>query len=178
MKKDKDIQKELEQVAPFLAGLKGEPSPFEVPKDYFNQLSEAILEQTGSVPKPTEVAPQAATNNWQVGMNQWLAWLIRPQIAFTLASILIVVVAGIFWLRPAQDTPAITFDESITAEEVTQYIVSNLDDFDLDLFIQASTGDEQFGSVFDKMELEGEQLDELLDDLIESVDLIDLEEML
>jgi len=51
MDNKKDIKKELEEIAPFLAGLE-KKSGFKVPENYFKQLEDDLWDQLQPVKKP------------------------------------------------------------------------------------------------------------------------------
>lgn len=169
MKRKDEIRKELEEIGSEFH--LPEKEGFSVPHNYFEQLSEDILEQVGTQP---QVAQQGSPS-WSERIDQWLAILFQPQ--FALATVAILLVAGfILWnnsptTEGIEPTEIALVDDTLSDEEIQNYIVANIDDFDL----EALASDE----LITFTDLNEEELyDDYIDELIEEMDETDLEDLL
>lgn len=127
--KKQHIENELSEIAPFLAKLKKENSTletFDVPNDYFNNLSDSIFEKTILQP---EIVPKQTVNEsptiWTT-IGQYFQWLLRPGVAVIATSVVIVAAVGIYMMnQPDENQMA-----DLTATEIEEYIEENIESFD------------------------------------------------
>ncbi len=165
MKEKDEIRKELEELAPGLSKIKRE-QPFQVPPTYFKELPDEMLEKARQ--QPTGPA-------WWSTLGEWVSSLLTPQrLAWQLAAIAVVVVAGIWMVRshqPAEELPSVA---DLSVEEMQLYVSNNIDEFDVDILLEESNLTYIDVPLLDTTAIEQEYLDEFLDDL----DLNDLEELL
>lgn len=158
MSEKENIKAELEDLAPTLAKLKAEntDSGFQVPPNYFRQLSADILtEVQASAPKPADY--------WYHRMSRQLSSLLQVRPAFALASIILLILAGTWFLRTdplnRNDLPEL----ALNSEELEAYVLAHIEDYDTDLLIDIYTAEEE-GKTAESTEspLLEENLDQLL----------------
>lgn len=128
----KEIEEELREISPFLAGLKKEipdKEPFRTPKYYFDTLADKVIEKaetkTHTIPPPQ----YAERPNWFEGLQQWMAAWLQPRYALAFATITILAIYGWFIMQKQQPSDL----NFATSEEIQEYIQENIDDFDLEL---------------------------------------------
>lgn len=173
MENQDDIQKELAELSPKLRQIKEKGAGFKVPDNYFKQLPDDLLQQLAA-----EAAPSKAVQpHWLDQLLAPIIWILQPRYAMALASGLILIVAAYFLLRPqAVDE---VFVQDLTETEISNYIADNIEDFDLNLLIEA--GGVELDMVPEVTSPEApieEELDEYLDEIIEDLDLDELEDLL
>ena len=163
MKNRKEIQDELGELSPFLAGLNPEETGMRTPEHYFDFLTESVMEQVALIPKP---APSELPANKPV----WYAFLFEKRILGGLA-ITLLLLTSIFLFRN-QIAAEPNFAE-ISSEEAATYIAAHLEDFETTLFLE---GD--FIEDIEDMQIEEAEVDLYLDEIIEDLDAETLEELL
>ena len=165
MKEKDEIRKELEELAPGLSKIKRE-QPFQVPPTYFKELSEEILEKARRQP----TGPV-----WLNSLSEWMGSLLTPQrLAWQLAAIAVLVVAGIWIIRSNQQVDDLPNIADLSVEEMQDYVSNNVGEFDVDILLEESNLTYIDVPLLDSTAIEQEYLDEILDDL----DLDDLEKLL
>jgi len=168
----KEIKEELNNHAPLLAGMSKKPEGYKVPDDYFAKMEADLWEQIKPATKTvTEPAPQTS---WLDGLIQQINWLLQPRMAMQLASVALLIVAGfLFWNRTAATPPDIM--AGLTADEASEYVLANLDEFDTESLIELGFGEEDFAEAEATL-FEESDVDDLLDELQrENIDLETLE---
>ncbi len=165
MKKKDEIREELNELSPLLARMKKENS-FKVPRNYFESLPDKVMEQVCPQPQ-TQQAPQIG---WLDRLLENLAVLLQPRYAVGLATIAILIVAGVFYLqKPGVDQPG-GFDSPLA-----QYISDNIDEFDAEMIYELTASGLNGNDTFDETT---DPSDEYLDEYIDELDDSDLEELL
>ena len=162
--KNKKLQDELHELSPFLAGNKDREEGFKVPKDYF---SAQVAEKATPVVEPSR--------NWLDELATYLQNLLQPRYALALASVAVLIVAGLFYLNTGdtgRDCPDLL--ACIPDEMIENYVQSNIDEFDSRLFAPHLTGNRTSSM----SELPLEDMEEYLDEVINEMDLEDLETFL
>jgi len=155
MKKDSDaLRKELEKEAPLLAGLQDKPGGFTVPEGYFLDLPENVMKRI------------AAGEAMPVRKVSRLWYRLAAA-----ASVLLL--AGIAFFLCRSDRQAVP-----TADEMQEYITSNIDDFELDLLIQFAGNNGGDAGWSDEAGTEDPEIEEYMDELLDEIDLETLEELL
>ena len=129
MDRKKEIKEELEQISPFLAGLKKEQN-FKVPTNYFNDLQEDLWKQVQ--PQPQRETQSTPKRTWLEEIELALASLFQPRMALSLASLLLLLTVGWYFMQPPVDSNSIADASLPTLEEVSDYLADHLDDFDAD----------------------------------------------
>jgi len=138
MSEKENIKTELEHSAPRLAQLKAENTGtgFQVPPQYFRQLTTDIL---------AEVQPSTTTQteSWYSRLRQQLSTLLLGRPALALASVIILILAGMWFLRSDTWDSAELPELALNNEELEAYILAHLEDFDTDLLIDIYTAEEE-----------------------------------
>jgi hypothetical protein len=130
-----DIKKELNELSPFLAGLKKE-DPFKTPKFYFDTLADKVLEKAKGEVITTHAPPQLEKHySLSERINNWLSSILQPRNTIALATISILIVAGWFFIKQ-QNKTTLEATADISKEEIHRYITENIDEFDEDLIIE------------------------------------------
>ena len=172
MKNKDELRDELNELSPFLAKRKGIEEGFKVPKDYFSSLPDEVMKKV--LPEsPPIVEPQRA---WLDGLAEFVQSLFRPRYALAYAMVAVLIVAGIYFIFPAEfdgTSPVVDINE-ITGEEIEMYLAENIETVSTDLLEEhyVESGAETLPS------LELEEVEEYLDDALDDIDLDDLEELL
>ena len=125
-----DIENELRDISPFLAGLKKE-QPFKTPKFYFDTLADRVIEKTQPVASPQYKPKKSVFSE----LGSWISTLRQPRWAMAMATIAILAVGSWFYLKKETLEPIQPLSE-ITNDDIHQYIKDNIDDFDEDLFAE------------------------------------------
>ncbi|MCC6722933.1 MAG: hypothetical protein IT258_00385 [Saprospiraceae bacterium] len=185
---DKELRDELGEL-PFLKKMK-EQSPqtgLQVPKNYFKHLPDEVLRKAKEpVPQPL---PQPS---WMERAGEFFAGLLQPRYAMAFASVLALVVAGIWFIgksdrETAPPIAAVSLND-ISDEELFAYVSENISDFDHDLVLetagpelpeiktQSKTKPSLPKTAAPKPEVE--EMEEYIDDVIDEINVEDLEELL
>lgn len=193
MKNSDDLRDELGDL-PFLKKIKEQPPSggFQVPKHYFKHLPDEVLRKAKEpvlVRAPLGTTPQP---NWMEWVGQQVAGLFQPRFALAFASVLALVVAGIYFfgkngVEEVQPIAAVKLSD-ISDEELFAYVSDNINDFDHDLVLETAGAElpEIKHSSKTKPSLpktsvpkpEVEDMEEYIDEVIDEIDVEDLEELL
>ncbi len=168
----KEIKEELNNHAPLLSGLSKKQEGYKVPDDYFARMEADLWEQIKPATKTvTEAAPRTS---WLDGLIQQINWLLQPRMALQLASVALLILAGFFMMNRTTTTQPDALAD-LTADEASEYILANLDEFETESLIELGFGEEDF-SALDATLFEDTDVDDLLDELQrENIDLQTLE---
>ncbi|TNE58744.1 MAG: hypothetical protein EP344_09745 [Bacteroidetes bacterium] len=127
--KDKDrLNKELDELAPFLKSLRQGDDGHRVPPQYFENLESEVfshLDAIGAKRKPLAAAPRPSL--WQ-----WLQSLWQPRAALAFAGVLVLALAAWWYFQPKADyafSPELA-NVSITPEDAEIYLMDNLMELD------------------------------------------------
>lgn len=165
----KEIQEELEQLAPSLSKLKKEKG-YEIPQDYFNKLPDQILKQLDFPSNSTEV--EAAS--WKDLLLEKIAVFFQPKLAmgFAMATLFLF---SIYFLSK-NTTPTTTPFAQVSLDEIENYVNDNIDDFDDEILFEFVAELEE--NSFDNLDIQEEDLEEYMDEIIEDLDDSELGELL
>ncbi len=171
----KEIQDELEKLAPSLSKLEKE-DVFDVPENYFNQLPEQILNQIDFSKNKTieKTVSTSSTNRWLNQLTERLAIFFQPKMTIGFAMMIMLGVASVFILNNTAESNTLAVD--LTSNELENYIKANIDDFEVQELLNV-LGNEEGGS-WTEMEIEDEDLDGYLEEIIDDIDASDLEDFL
>lgn len=188
MKNEDELRDELEN-SPFLKKMKERPGEandgFQVPKNYFQHLPNEVMR---TVKEP--VFAPAPKPSWQERIGQFLQGILQPRLALALASVLVLVVAGILFLREknaVEIAPAMAVAKlsEIPDEELFAYVSDNINEFDHEQVLEFSNAElpevKSKTPKLPKIETpkpETKEIEEYLDEAIDEIDVEDLEEML
>lgn len=187
MKDSDELRDELGDL-PFLRKIKEQPGEgFQVPKNYFQHLPDEVLRKA----KQPAFAP-APQPTWVERLEQFAAGLFQPRFALAFASVLALVVAGIYFFgknegEALQPTASVQLAE-ISDEELFAYVSENIHEFDRDLVVSTAGPDlpDAKPKTKEKPSLpktaapkpEVEEMEQYIDEVIDEIDVEDLEELL
>jgi hypothetical protein len=154
-----DVHRELDEIAPQLSNMKHEDG-FNVPHNYFKTLPDQVIQRIAGHQETTPV--------WQV----WWGRLVQPRFALVLAGVAVLIVAT-FWL--AGPKPQTDLFASITEEEALQYVIANLHEYSTEEVMMVSA--DQTWDADELIRMSDENMDELIDEIIESGDEIYIEDL-
>jgi len=154
MDKDKNIQKELEELSPLLAKMKGEKKSVEVPENYFHYLENSVMQQV-----ELESTPALQTT----GVLTIPLWsrLFSPRGIMAFASVALLIVAAIYFNQAdtSISNESLQFAE-LTDAEILDYLTDNADAID----IYSLTEVDAETSILDIIDLEEGDADYLLEE--------------
>lgn len=169
MKKNKkEIQDELDALAPSLSKMKKE-EVFKVPEHYFSNLSEQVLKELDL--ETEEVVVKKQPYWWRQLMDNLMA-LMQPRIAIGLATLALLLVS-VFYLTNSGVEMQTSLVE-LSSEEAGDYILEHIDDFEDDLLYEIALETD----LLENDNLENQELDNYLDEIIDEMDDSTLEEFL
>lgn len=172
---------------PFLKKIKEQPGAggFQVPKHYFKHLPDEVLHRA----KQPEPAPMPQPN-WLERVEQFVAGLLQPRYALAFASVVALVVAGIYFMGKngsdeVQPIAAVQLAD-ISDDELFAYVSDNIGEFDHDLVLETAGPELLDVKIQSKPSLhktkapkpEVEEMEEYIDEVIDEIDVEDLEELL
>ena len=184
MKNKDELRDELEN-SPFLKEMKERPSDgFQVPKNYFQHLPNEVMRK---VKEPTSAPVRQPS--WLEQMGQFVQGLLQPRYALALASVVVLVVAGVGFLKDKNATttlPAMAEVQlaDISDEELFAYVSDNISDFNRQQMLEISGPELPEVKVQPKtpalpkikaQKPEMKEIEAYLDDAIDDIDLEDLE---
>jgi len=146
--KNIELQEELRQIAPGLSELKREDG-FTVPYNYFKELPDKVITKVAAGEEKTS------------SMWLWLQSLITPKFALAFASVMILIIAGIWFARIAPEPELLA---SVTPDEALEYVLDNLEDFSSEDL--AAAGVSADWDAVDLTPLSGDELDEMMNEMI------------
>ena len=169
----KEIQDELEKLAPSLSKLKKEES-FEVPENYFSQLPDQILGEINLSKNNTQVELVSSSISWFDQIAERLTIFFQPKMAVRFAM-MIALVATVYFMNNNTNTEVPQVAE-LTSTELEDYVKANLDDFETEELLNILSEGET--ETWTEMDIDDEDLDEYLEEIIDDLDTDDLEDFL
>lgn len=173
-KNHEELRKELQTLSPFLEVMKTEKEGFKVPDNYFSNLADDVLWKIRTEPLALE-AKEPFRKSWFEKMDSLLRTVMSPQYALVLASIVLLLVAGIFFIRPAftpQDELA-----SLSKEEIHQYLINHAHELDPETLVELTEQQKPVNLEIDPLLLPSEEVQQYFKDLSNGVDPETLEEI-
>jgi len=139
MKKDNNIQEELQNISPLLTQMKDEKEGYKVPHLYFETLQDKVLAEAKKQPEKINI----------------FARFSKARFTLISACTILILLAGVFLLKNENQTEVVNL-EQISTETLALYVDENIDDFDIDLSVEidAPTLDISDGIHLDPNELE------------------------
>lgn len=134
MDKNKEIEQELNELAPKLGGLERK-NPFKTPDYYFQSLPEKVLERVKQNP--------TWTNRLEQFLNIFFTQIFRPRVAIPFAVCLVMVAVGIGFLKNGNQS-SLDFTRQlsqVSTDEISDYLVDNFDDDDIDVITVSAKED-------------------------------------
>jgi hypothetical protein len=167
-----EVQKELQELSPFLAQMRKQDAGFTVPENYFKDLTGEILQKTIA----TETKLKGTSNGrlWDFLSSLQIPW--QPRYAMAMAALALLIIAGLVWLRPTAGDHSLDIAWSdLSVEEMTGYVQANIQEFDLETLVEVAP-DMETQSILRGTEIEPDFLDNYLEEIIDDVDIEELEE--
>lgn len=125
MDKDKNIHKELEELSPFLAGLKGKKEEIEVPKNYFHYLENSVMQQVQLEENPVLQATKVET------VSFWNRLFSSKRI-IGLATVILLIIVGTYFNQTTMDTSEASLQfADLTDAEILDYLTDNVETLDI-----------------------------------------------
>lgn len=183
MSKKQAIQKELEDISPFLAEIKKGKQAFQVPEDYFHKMQNEVLDQikhNSSSAAPSQTFFQKIITD----SIRTIQLLIQPRYIIQVATFALLIAAGIYFLKPESnispnDKTSSVFLADVSIEEINEYIEANIDDFELEELIDmAAIETDDFYDATESIQTTDQELDEYIDGIIDEFDIEELEDIL
>ncbi len=130
-------------------------NPFVVPHNYFSELPDKVLDRI------KEEKHASLFQRLKDIYRRWaLSGILRPALA--VASVLLIISVFLLW---PNSTDQIAMSQ-LTQDEVRDYVINNIDEFEEEFFYIEEANDLDLLSE----SLEGDGLEELLDDLLDDID--------
>jgi len=162
MKKNKNIQKELQELAPTLSKMKKD-NPFKVPVDYFIELPQDIRKHT------------VEKKDSSGFLDQILQLLKQHRYAVSFSMISILVLFGFLVFQQGNNSVDQLSLDNFSQQEINEFVANNIDEFDEDMILQIALVDQD--NTYDLQS--HDELDEYIDEyLINEIDEETLEEIL
>ena len=117
---EREFEKELQDLSPFLAELKKQQpkEPFKTPRFYFDTLADTVLEKAKSETIGVQIPPQYKTSPSVLArINDWLSTLMQPKLALSVLAMALVIVAA--WFMVQKDKPTVGVDTPQVAVETS-----------------------------------------------------------
>jgi hypothetical protein len=154
-----------EGIPEFLQGLKKQ-NPFITPHNYFKDLPDLIMQR---IQKEAEqkITPSVFEVLWG-----FLRPFLTPKPAWALA--LVVIVAGISFLDLEKPENALSLEDDVSMEEISNYVQLHLDEFEEDDFYTTEVA--EIDILGESLDLE--QMDPMFDGLIDDIDLETIQRIL
>ncbi len=171
MKHKKEIQEELDQIAPFLAKIEKQES-YPIPKDYFAQLAEQISTQVALEPRQ-KIATQVAPTSFWTSLTSLLSNKFRMNSLVAAASVLLCVGSFFYWSSTQQAAT-----ETIAAAQYLTYVEEHLDEFEEEILLELNQEEDLDIDLLTDTEIKDQNLDNYLEDVLDDLDDQSLEELL
>lgn len=169
MKSKDELEKELEELSPFLQKMKGREEGFRVPKNYFRALPDEVLKK--SLP---------AKSTWLDELESFIHGLFQPKYSLAMAAVLVLVVAAvcIFQNNKTQTAPPVAgaILQEIPDEVLQAYVSTNISDFDKALILEMNYPESTLPDIAPKPTTS--EVEQYLENHIDELDLDDLEDFL
>lgn len=163
MKNKDDIQKEIEELSPFLKKMKKEKEGFEVPANYFRQLPDLIMDRIQE--EEAQSDSSAPTTNWLDQIIERIQILLQPQYAMALASTAILIVASLFLFQQDPSLAGESTLAEVSDEEINAYVMSKAEEFEIDLLIDVIDEKALEEEIENEPSYDENYLDNIIDDL-------------
>ena len=137
MKNRENLLEELKEIAPNLAKMKRQKVDFQVPENFFEQLSDKVIEQYKAENQMVSL-PKKKT---KTQLDHWLdvlQQLFQPKPVMALATVILLIVAGLFLLQSPADSGAEISLSEIPIEDLEDYLNENIEEFDATLLVDGS----------------------------------------
>ena len=178
MRKQDDLKQELEELSPLLHKLKAQENPFKTPEGYFAALPDELITRLRTEAQPV-TAPVRTT--WTERLLEFLESLMQPRLAVGLATVAILVVTALLWLRPETGSETNASEQlamlsDLSAEEVSDYVTENIETFEEEeLMVAVAESGIEVEQTLPAIDLDAEAIEEYMEEAIQEMDEEDLE---
>jgi hypothetical protein len=170
MNKKDEIQKEIQQVSPYLEDKLKPYSKGQVPDGYFQRFEDSFVRDVVRPGVKEQLSKKSRPGLMGI-VEEFFSRLLSPKYSLAIASVLVLLVASVWLLNPTENTQTLDF-AALSEEEVEAFIEDNLDDFLIaELNLDADMESEQ--DLFEN--LDPELIETYSDEVLEEMELIDLE---
>lgn len=169
------IQEELKEMHSSLANLKRD-NPFRTPVDYFESLPDDLMRRIQAEASlwPTE-APVTKSKPVRFSLS---AWLIQWRFQLGVLGVFLAAALYFLLLPTSSDTNSAVDLAQLEAAEIKQYVSNNIDDFSMEMLLEAAIVESDDVHTFDVLEgLDENTLDQLMNQMLDDMDLNDLDEI-
>jgi hypothetical protein len=175
MNKKKDFEDEMKNLPPFFKEMKQNKSGFSVPENYFESVESSIYKNLDAIGARRKTA---TPSTWQDKINAVLNSLWQPRFAIAFAGIACVMFMAFWWFIPSKnDQLAIITPVEISEEEAEDFVVANVQDFDLNQL--APENEQDFPTLTQENSEENHDFDEKdIESMLKDMSDEDLEEFL
>ncbi len=169
MSERENILNELKDIAPELVKFKEEQSGtgFEVPPRYFRDLQQVVMQEIQVEAKQKKLNGPAV---WWQTFVQNLQTVLQPKPAFALATIALLIAAGIWYSQPDSTLDQLGTEMALNDDDLEAYVMANIDDFETDVLI------DMYAETFLE-EAEEPVTEDNLEELLQEMDDEDFEEL-
>ena len=176
MKSKENLTDELKKISPFLFTKKGEPEGFIVPNDYFQSLSDEVLDKL-TESRQTLIEKR---ENWFEQPLTACQFYFQPRYVLAYAFVVLLLFAGHYFLNDTDNNDIVqpqladAILNEVSDEILQAYIFENIDEFD-----ESMLTDELADHSNEPLpELKLDISDELMDELIDDMEIDDLKDLL
>ena len=124
MKRNREIQEELEGLSPMLSNLPKRQA-FKVPEGYFSTLQHEVLNRISEITAESDAVVEK--ESWIDMLINKLVLVRQPRYALALASVVVLAVCSVFLLNPNSDSSG---SFALQASDVDFYLQTNVDEFE------------------------------------------------
>ncbi len=163
MKLEDDIPDKLKH-------LKTSTGGFKVPEGFFENFSNEVWQKI----QQAQVEAEPVSPSLSIRLEQWLGTWFLPKPALALASLAILLIAALFWLKNPTGSVQDQLAE-VDSTSVKNYVLSNIDEFDEESILESV---KEVQSPVDMLpELPKTEIQQYLDDAVNELDEELLEEV-
>lgn len=165
--KKQHIENELSEIAPFLANLKKENDAlekFNVPDDYFNELSDSIFEKT--ILETENVHQNNSTITHQKRPSIWTTIsrifqsLLQPNLSVITTTVVVIAAFAIYLVNQPNESQMV----ELSSVEIEMYIEENIDAFDEEQLADLVTSSIDIETSINIEDIEPELLEEYIEE--------------
>ncbi len=153
MDKEKNIDKELEELSPFLAEMKSKKENIEMPENYFHYLENSVMQQV-------ELENVPILQNEKGESIPFWNRLFLSRTIVGLASVVLLITAGIYFSKGEIETSESLQLADLTDTEILNYLSENVEILDIYSLNELDTD----VSILDMIDLDEGEVDYLLEE--------------
>lgn len=170
MKKDENIENELENLSPLLSKMRKEQkgSGYTVPPIYFKNLTEEMMQKV----EPTR-SPKVRKVLWEE-LFTMIDNFIQPKFVMGLATIVLLIMGGIYFVNiPTSENDVAIVEPSLA--DLEQYLIAHADELSEEMLVEYKVGD---AAIEFELNVEEQTFDYYFEEVLEDLQEEDLEQFL